>query len=238
MANATYKKISTNKNVDLIMTSNFTKISTNIEEIIDDLYQDKQDILLGYLIDRIIKNKRYADPLDGLIFQKLSKTKKHDITNELCKHFPDGIVLLEESLNINYISLQKLLIKEEFLEADKLTNQHLCKLVETNTKIKKEWLYFTDIQFLPYKDLLTIDRMWRVYSRGKFGFSVQKKIWDQNSRKWDRLWDKISWTSDGTIRRYPQEFIWTLKAPEGHLPLSNQLRGTQTLMCLFSKIKW
>lgn len=37
-------------------------------------------------------------------------------------------------------------------------------------------------------------------------------------------------------RAFPDEFVWELKddTPEGHLPLTNALRGTQLLTCILT----
>ena len=43
---------------------------------------------------------------------------------------------------------------------------------------------------------------------------------------------------DGSFTRYPNEFIWSLDAPRGHLPLSNQLRGNKTMQAIFSHPAW
>lgn len=39
------------------------------------------------------------------------------------------------------------------------------------------WLREVDINKFPCTDLLTIDNLWVKYSKGHFGFSVQKFIW-------------------------------------------------------------
>lgn len=222
----------------LTIEKNFTTINQSTEKIINITYEQEQDSLLEFIIARILVNKKTADTLDGFIYQKLLKTDQQRIRKKLIQHFPNGIVTLKSCSDINYEPLQKLLINENFKEADKLTNQHLCELVKTKTTIEKNWLYFTDIQFLPTEDLFTLDFLWKIYSRGKFGFSVQKQIWIKSKKNWDILWEKISWTSNGSMKRYPQEFQWTIQAPEGHLPLFNQLRGTQTLSYLFKNITW
>lgn len=222
----------------LTIEKNFTKINQSTERIINITYEKEQYSLLEFIIERIIVNKKTADPLDGFIYQKLLKTNEQRIKTKLIQYFPNGLVTLKSYSDINYEPLQKLLINEKFKEADKLTNQHLCELVQTKTTSEKKWLYFTDIQFLPAEDLFTLDFLWKIYSRGKFGFSVQKQIWMKSNKNWDILWEKISWTSNGSMKRYPQEFQWTTQAPEGHLPLFNQLRGTQTLSYLFKNITW
>ena len=41
-----------------------------------------------------------------------------------------------------------------------------------------------------------------------------------------------SWKTNGTWTRYPSAFTWSLAAPEGHLPLVNQLRGVRLMDAL------
>ena len=78
-------------------------------------------------------------------------------------------------------------------------------------------------------DLQTIDRLWSVYSNGKFGFSNQAKILKSVEKNYELLWPKIGWKNDGYWTRYPNAFIWSLDAPEGHMPLINQLRGVRLM---------
>ena len=39
-----------------------------------------------------------------------------------------------------------------------------------------------------------MDGLWRSASNGKFGYSVQKELWVQNRRYWERLFKAIDWT--------------------------------------------
>nr|YP_009398371.1 hypothetical protein [Lophocladia kuetzingii]ARW67557.1 hypothetical protein [Lophocladia kuetzingii] len=216
-------------------------LSKETEKIIERIYnkgEKEQFFLLHIIIQRNFIDKKNANFIDGFIFQKLKEVKQEKIKEKVNYFFPNGLISLKSSLNINYQPLQNLLIDQKFQEADQLTQKYLCQLVELKTNQKKTWLYFTDIQFLPTDDLFQLDLLWKIYSKGKFGFSVQKKIWINNNKKWNTLWEKIGWLKKGIMKRYPQEFTWTIEAPTGHLPLSNQLRGTQTLMYLFSHIYW
>lgn len=238
-----YNSVYINEQVNILINKNYDIISSDTEKIINTIFnkgEKEQEILLESIIQRIIMKKKSPYIIDGLIYQKLIETDKKFIKEKVLKIFPNGILVLKLPVNIDYQPLQKLLMNKKFQEADKLTQIYLCQLVEIKTKNKKEWLYFTDIQFLPREDILIIDSLWKIYSKGKFGFSTQKKIWINNNKKWDKLWEKINWVNNenGTMRRYPQEFTWNLEAPEGHLPLFNQLRGTQTLSYLFNSIKW
>jgi len=79
------------------------------------------------------------------------------------------------------------------------------------------------------KDLETIDRLWTIYSTGRFGFSIQAKILKSVGEKYELMWPKIGWKKEGLWTRYPGSFCWSLDAPDGHMPLINQLRGVRLM---------
>nr|YP_009297053.1 hypothetical protein Ceram_120 [Ceramium japonicum]AOM66396.1 hypothetical protein Ceram_120 [Ceramium japonicum] len=232
------------KNIEIQIKQLEKNTSTNkrlklIEELCSSGKKGEQS-LLNYLIDRRIINEKKILLIDGLIFEKLYKTKNQDIITKLKQYFSKGIIKLNNNLTLNYQPLQDLLINQNFQEADKLTQEYLCTLAGLNTNIEstRKWLYFTDIDMIPSEDLLHIDLLWQIYSRGKFGFSIQRKIWMKNSCKWKIFWHNIGWIKNDIPCRYPKEFIWTIDAPQGHLPLFNQLRGKQVLCAIFNHIVW
>ena len=49
-----------------------------------------------------------------------------------------------------------------------------------------------------------------------------------------KLWPRIGWKLDGVWTRYPGAFTWSLDAPEGHMPLINQLRGVRLMDSLLN----
>lgn len=218
-------------------SKSITKTLQLIEELCSEGESGEQS-LLNYLIHRRITINDKILLIDGIIFEKLYQTKYKNITIKLNKHFDQGLIDLNDNLTYNYQPLQNLLIKQNFQEADKLTQQYLCKLAGLDHNSNRKWLYFTDIAIIPSADLLNIDLLWQIYSRGKFGFSIQRQIWMNNNRNWKIFWEKIGWTKKEIPCRYPLEFIWTLDAPAGHLPLFNQLRGMQVLSALFNHIIW
>lgn len=147
------------------------------------------------------------------------------------------IVLLKSERNIDYSPLETLLKAQDFQAADKMTLEKLCELAGVEAT-QRGWLYFTEVENFPVSDLQTIDRLWRNYSEGKFGFSVQREIWLSLGKNWEKLWPKIGWKTGNNWTRYPNEFTWTLSAPKGHLPLSNQLRGVRVMASLLSHPAW
>lgn len=200
--------------------------------------EGSEDMLVDLLVQKCIFNKELPNDLDGIIFEILRNTKKKNVLDKLDDYFQDGLIQFSASLKMNYQPLQELLMLQNFQEADKWTYLCFCQLANLNRDSKRNWLYFTDISMLPPEDLYIIDTLWRLYSRGKFGFSIQRRIWLSNDYDWDKLWEKIGWRDKGLPRRYPNDFVWNIEAPEGHLPLFNQLRGVQVLSALFSHSVW
>jgi hypothetical protein len=175
--------------------------------------------------------------IDGKIHQTLLQSDLPMAIAIAQTHYPDGVVTLKSEKAIDYQQIQILLAKQDFEEADRVTSKKLCEVAGAGA-LARGWLYFTEIKSIPISDLQTINQLWLVYSEGKFGFSVQRKIWLSLGKGWEKFWLKIGWKKDGSFTRYPNEFMWSLDAPRGHLPLSNQLRGNKTMQAIFSHPAW
>ena len=178
-----------------------------------------------------------ANPVIGKIYQTLYQTNNNEIQVFLQDYLPQGVVPLKSERNIDYSPIQLALVRQDFQTADLLTLQKLCELAG-EAAAQRKWLYFTEVAQFPHLDLQTIDRLWLVYSEGKFGYSVQRKLWLSLGRDFSKLWLKIGWKKENNWTRYPEEFIWNLTAPMGHLPTSNQLRGAKVITSLFSHPVW
>jgi len=173
----------------------------------------------------------------GKVYQELIAAQTNGTQEFVEKYLKNGIMTLKSAADIDYQTLEKLLIQKDFQAADSLTRAKLCELAGSDA-IARKWLYFTEVDKIPGTDLQTIDRLWWVYSEGKFGFAVQRKLWLGVGKDFSQLWQKIGWKNDNNWTRYPQEFTWDLNAPTGHLPLLNQLRGVRVITSLFSHPVW
>ncbi len=193
------------------------------------------------IFDEFIQARKAANTevtwIDGKIHQTLLQSDLPIAIAIAQTHYPDGVVTLKSEKAINYQQIQILLAKQDFEEADRVTSKKLCEVAGAGA-LARGWLYFTEIKSIPISDLQTINQLWLVYSEGKFGFSVQRKIWLSLGKGWEKFWLKIGWKKDGSFTRYPNEFMWSLDAPRGHLPLSNQLRGNKTMQAIFSHPAW
>lgn len=204
----------------------------SVEKLLAGSESDRQ-ILLNWMLD----TKQSLNLALGKAYHSLYLHPDPKIKKFLEQHFPVGVVPLESASGIDYQPLQQLLAAQDFQNADVMTLQKMCALAGT-AAIERKWIYFTEVVNLPIPDLLTLDRLWLMASAGKFGFSVQRRIWLSVGKDFPKLWEKIAWKSGNVWTRYPQEFTWDLSAPQGHLPLSNQLRGVRVIDAIFAHPAW
>lgn len=191
------------------------------------------------VLQSVLQDRQTLPPeiLDGKIAQVLYATQDPAVQNFLQTHWPQGRVPMPSACGIDYAPLQALLLAQSFEAADRLNMQKLCELAGPDAA-RRKWLYFTEVEQFPRIDLRTLDTLWRLYSEGKFGYARQREIWLGQGQNWDKLWHRMAWRNTTTWTRYPKEFIWDLSAPDGHLPLSNQLRGVRVMAALLTHSAW
>jgi len=173
-----------------------------------------------------------CDWTPGFILQLIHKTDENFIKNTLnCNDL--SWFDAPSDVGIDYSPLQRYLLNECYEDADRFTSSKLRELAGEKA-VKRGYVYFSEVESIPSIDLLTLDKLWVVYSRGKFGFTVQAKILDSLGGRYDKLWPRIGWKKDGIWTRYPKAFDWSIEAPNGHMPLVNQLRGVRLMDALLN----
>lgn len=192
------------------------------------------EVLMRFLVER---QSQPPGVIEGKVYQTLIQNKTPSAQTFLQAHFPQGIVDLRSERGVDYAPLQALLSQQDFQAADRLTLEKMCEL-SSPLAVQRKWLYFTEVKHFPATDLQTLNALWVVHSEGKFGFSVQRDLWLGAGKNWEKLWYQIGWKNGNSWTRYPQEFTWTLDAPKGHLPLSNQLRGVRVIAALLAHPVW
>ena len=160
----------------------------------------------------------------GWVLQVLKKYKPNFFEKDIYNKW----FFTNSAIDLNYYDLQLNLLNQDFEEADRLTSAYLRKLAGKVAE-NRGYVFYSEVKDMPDEDLDTIDRLWNIYSQGKFGFSNQAKLLKSVGKRYDLLWPKIGWKKDGIWTRYPTSFCWSLKAPEGHMPLVNQLRGVRLM---------
>jgi len=104
-------------------------------------------------------------------------------------------VQLVSAVGMDYYELRNLLAAGKWKEADQKTGRVMCKVAGK----EEEWLDTKSIDNFPCEDLRTIDQLWVKYSDGRFGFSVQKRIYQSLGGTgefleiWEAFGDRVGW---------------------------------------------
>ena len=122
-----------------------------------------------------------------------------------------------------YAPLEALLKAEKWREADEETYRLMIKAVG---KEDGQWFSREDLETFPCEGLLTIDRLWVEASNGHFGFSVQKKIWqecgspNEPGENWDRFCVRLGWQNlNSTVYMEYDDLRFSPNFPVGELPV-------------------
>jgi hypothetical protein len=141
----------------------------------------------------------------------------------------------------DYTKLEQLLAAGKWQEADLQTAN---KMLEVAGRQKPGWLDYESIINFSCPDLRAMDRLWVQYSDGRFGFSVQKQIYqsqggtkEYDSRVWRAYAEAIGWKQkdkgekEGEWLGYSQRTFNT-NGPSGHLPVGGEMirDGSSVLM--------
>jgi serine/threonine protein kinase len=134
-----------------------------------------------------------------------------------------------------YQKLEQLLAEGKWKEADEETKRVMlavAKVKKSDFESEENWLKYIsldceNIDNFPCEDLRSIDWLWVKYSNGKFGFSVQKRIYQglggtEEYKIWDAFADRVGWINgkiyQGFLYHSDVSFYNIKKAPEGRLP--------------------
>jgi GUN4-like/Caspase domain len=134
-------------------------------------------------------------------------------------------VFLESEKGVDYRNLRDLLKTGKWREADQET---LNVMLKAANRESEGWLDADTLNNFPCKDLKTIDLLWMTASNGHFGFSVQKKIWeDCNSPisyddNWEKFGDYVGWRKDGSWLNYSNLQFDHELSPRGELPTGRE----------------
>ncbi|NDJ15876.1 NACHT domain-containing protein [Myxacorys almedinensis] len=126
-----------------------------------------------------------------------------------------------------YQTLEDLLKSGQWRDADQETYRLMITTVG-----KEEGQYFepADLENFPCDDLRTLDQLWLRYSNGKWGFSVQKQIWQEcgspteYSDGWEKFGDRVGWRKDDDWVDYDDLTFDLQKTRSGEFP--REIRGS------------
>lgn len=198
--------------------------------LLNQLLQRSQELrpLMAEQLDRL--DATGDDWAAGTLIQQLL-CDDDGLSQAFQQRYPDGWLAVSSGQGIDYAPMQRALAQQDFEKADRITSEILRQLAGP-AAVKRGYVYYSEVADFAAVDLESLDRLWVVYSQGRFGFSVQLRLLRSLAGRWDQLWPRLGWKQGGIWTRYPGSFTWSLQAPEGHLPLVNQLRGVRLMDAL------
>ncbi|BAZ26672.1 GUN4 domain-containing protein [Kalymmatonema gypsitolerans NIES-4073] len=141
---------------------------------------------------------------------------------------------LPSEKGVDYTRLRDLLAAGKWKEADEET---LAVMLKATGREEQRWLDIESIENFPCTDLRTIDQLWVKSSNGRFGFSVQKRIWESvggnrkaNNETFEKFGDRVGWRRRRIKAMLQKEWLhyeelnFTTQGREGHLPYISTLR--------------
>ncbi|WP_149976732.1 serine/threonine-protein kinase [Microcystis aeruginosa] len=216
------------------------------------LINNPVSVELGEILDKLIEfgtKKRYQSA--GEVLQELAvklaavippkPRSQATIQETVLAVFPAATrekINLKSAKAIDYNNLRDLLAQEKWQEADQETANLFLRVAD---RTKEKYLKIEDIDNFPCEDLSTINQLWLKYSQGKFGISVQKRIYESlggsgnyDQQKWNAFGSKVGWRVNNKWLYYDQ-ITFSLKAPSGHLP--TLVWGVGGGIILFSRLE-
>ncbi|MEA5531371.1 tetratricopeptide repeat protein [Dolichospermum sp. UHCC 0684] len=162
------------------------------------------------------------------IYKQENNINDYNETLERLEYIQCVDVELKSAVNMNYTRLRDLLAAGKWKEADEETTRVMLAVA------KREYLGsldFNSINNFPCEDLRTIDQLWVKYSNERFGFSIQKRIYQNvggtnkhmgETNKHNRIITSafgyaVGWKT-ATEWFYYGDITFNINAPKGHLP--------------------
>ncbi|MGK7942461.1 MAG: GUN4 domain-containing protein [Crocosphaera sp.] len=156
-----------------------------------------------------------ADEMSQLVSKGITENSKHS---------GDCLRVVRVIIPFTYQRLLNYLSSGRWKDADGETANVMFQVAN---RVEKGCLRVEDIDNFPCEDLRIIDQLWVKYSNGRFGFSVQKKIYmDElggtryyNGKIWYEFCDRVGWRKKEKWVNY-SDLVWEYKdtTPEAHLP--------------------
>jgi hypothetical protein len=214
----------------VVSIKNVSRKSTELERIKNEKYQLDLKLEKERLEEQT--RKMFAPLLKQLDAPALGKGNEQEIKridDKISEPQSSGDVPLVSAVGVDYTKLRDLLVAKNWKEADLETEK---RMLEAAGRESQGYLDIEDVENFPCQDLGTIDKLWVKYSDGKFGFSVQKKIYqdlggtkDYDEKVWESFGDKVGWRKGGSWLSYSdltfseKHYMSSVKHYIGHLPL-------------------
>lgn len=239
----------------------FSEVAEKICELINELKnqgyseEDAKTEIASELAEEARKKPKVRKKL--FIWKKSfsTNTKKTNDENEVAREVVSSATTYSQTsskdftevVSGHYRKLDELLQTKQWKEADLETAKLIYVISHKELPDNSPYrTYLTNsfgaehIKVLPKKDLNNINKLWLKYSNGRFGFSVQKRIWkrlgggsDTTYNSWEiqeKFGDEVGWRKEGDWVYFSDINYWRT-APSGHLPILLMLKSGKSERC-------
>jgi hypothetical protein len=178
-------------------------------------------------IFQIVKHE--TGPVQWAAYDLLWDSASERVRQKLLHYCP-----LPSDVGVDYSRLRDLLAAGQWREAEGETKK---VMLEAAGRQQEGMLDRESSEKFPIGDLHTIDQLWVTFSQGRFGFSVQKKIWqnivateqletdeaghrhftEDFREQIARFGDRVGWRKGENWLNF-RNLTFDLSAPKGHLP--------------------
>ncbi len=176
--------------------------------------------------------------VEGKLFTYRSATERETQQVNGTQEF--GPYIVRQEINPRYAKLMNYLVTGQWEEAHQETDR---VMLQVSSQEEQGYLNEDDLKTFPCEDLLTIDRLWVETSNGHFGFSVQKKIWEEcgspmsYNDDYQKFMVKVGWMIGDNLVIYRDLKFSPSLSLKGELPFVLYLRGLGVGDILFSRAK-
>jgi serine/threonine protein kinase len=180
-------------------------------------------MILGKMAANYIKDRYQSAEAVMSALNVKNAPIQNSVTNQITILPPPNIQQIAppnfiSNLGINYNKLRYLLAAQKWCQADQETFNTMLKILYQTQEMNQ-----TDDSMFQL-EMNIINQLWVKYSKGIFGFSVQKTIYEHlgggaefNEKIWDKFADIVGWKVKNQWLFY-NNINFSLKAHPGHLP--------------------
>ncbi|MBW4623968.1 MAG: GUN4 domain-containing protein [Brasilonema octagenarum HA4186-MV1] len=172
------------------------------------------------LLAQLEQEKRQRQEIERRLLAQLEQEKHQHQEARKLKDLSQQQLTLQKTPKLT-TTLRDLLVSGRWKEADHETLRIMLNL--TNRE-QEGWLNVASIHNFPHEDLRAIDQLWVESSNGRFGFSVQQRIWKSvggnlkaNDKIYEAFGDCVEWRVHKNWLQI-NELTFNSSAPTGHLP--------------------
>ena len=186
------------------------RLAERVEKAYQDWVNHQEDS--KYLLDGALREEAY---------NKRQQLKDLFIPEKILNFCFQSFNLHSFETGIDYRLLEVLLKSQDWKNADKETAKLMLRAARCEMK---GLLDPEDMETFPCEDLQKLNQLWQHYSEGKFGFSIQKEIYqnlggtrEYNHEVWIKFSDIVGWIIERWLFK-DDDLTYNFNAPKGHLP--------------------